>query len=155
MKHRKPKPADRRAQNEPSTRKVDALPTNVRELQEMVIALQHQVLQLQRMVFGRRSERLLPDDPGQGFLFGRIEPQEQMEELPSEPSQAEESSSPDESSEEDEEPAPRRHNANHRGRRPLPAHLMRCVHEIHPSEQDQTCPSCHHAKTIFGADVTE
>ena len=77
----------------------------------MVIALQHQVLQLQRMVFGRRSERLLPDDPGQGFLFGRIEPKEQPEEP-----QPEESPSSDESQEEDEEPAPRRRNANHRGR---------------------------------------
>lgn len=153
MKHRKPKP-DRRAQNKsqhkPAARQQDALPTNVRELQEMVIALQHQVLQLQRMIFGRRSERLLPDDPGQGFLFGRIEPKEEPEEA-----QAEESPSSDESPEEDEEPAPRRRNANHHGRRPLPAHLMRCVHEIHPPEQDQTCPSCRQAKTIFGADVTE
>ena len=104
----------------------------------MVIALQHQVLQLQRMLFGRRSERLVPDDPAQGFLFGRLEPQEQPEQ-----SQAEESSSSDEATEEDEEPAPRRRNANHRGRRPLPPHLMRCVHEIHPPESEQTCPSCH------------
>jgi transposase len=149
LKRRKPKP-DRRAQNKSAARKPDALPTNVRELQEMVIALQHQVLQLQRMVFGRRSERMLPDDPGQGFLFGRIEPAEQPEEP-----QTDESPSSDESPEEDEEPAPRRRNANHHGRRPLPVHLMRCVHDIHPPEADQTCPSCGHAKTIFGADVTE
>ena len=41
----------------------------------MVIALQHQVAQLQRMLFGRRSETLPADHPSQGFLFGRIEPQ--------------------------------------------------------------------------------
>lgn len=138
------------SQHKPAARKSDALPTNVPELQEMVIALQHQVLQLQRMVFGRRSERMLPDDPAQGFLFGRIEPKEEPE-----ASQAEESPSSDESPQEDEEPAPRRRNAHHRGRRPLPAHLMRCVHEIHPPEQDRTCPSCHKPKSIFGADVTE
>jgi transposase len=155
LKRHNHKPADRRSQNKSAARKPDALPTNVQELQERVVALQHQVLQLQRMVFGRRSERLLPDDPAQGFLFGRIEPQEQPEESQAEESQTAESSSSDESPQEDEEPAPRRRNANHRGRRPLPAHLMRCVHEIHPPEQDQTCPSCHHAKTIFGADVTE
>lgn len=143
MKHRKHK-------KQSTTRQPNALPTNVQDLQAMVIALQHQVLQLQRMLFGRRSERLLPDDPAQGFLFGRIEPQEQPEE-----SQVEEPPASDESADEDEEPAPRRRNTNHRGRRPLPAHLMRCVHEIHPSEQDQACPSCQHAKTIFGADVTE
>ena len=118
----------------------------------MVIALQHQVMQLQRMLFGRRSERLLPDDPAQGFLFGRIEPQEPQE---SQASPEESAPSQDEASEEDEEPAPQRRNRHHRGRRPLPAHLMRCVHEIHPPEPERTCPSCHQAKTIFGADITE
>jgi transposase len=126
------------------------LPTNVQDLQAMVIALQHQVLQLQRMLFGRRSERLVPDDPAQGFLFGRLEPQEQPEQ-----SQAEESSSSDEAPEEDEEPAPRRRNARHHGRRPLPTHLMRCVHDIHPPREEQTCPSCGHDKIIFGSDATE
>lgn len=119
----------------------------------MVIALQHQVLQLQRMLFGRRSERVLPDDPAQGFLFGRIEPQEQPEEAQASPEEA--PPSQDEASEEDEEPAPRRRNARHRGRRPLPPHLMRCVHDIHPPQEEQTCPSCGHDKTIFGRDVTE
>lgn len=129
----------------------DALPTNVRDLQAMVIALQHQVLQLQRMLFGRRSERLLPDDPAQGFLFGRIEPQEEPEESP-----AGESAPPDESPEEAEEPAPRTpRRTSHAGRRPLPAHLMRCVHDLHPSEEERTCPSCGEEKKIFGADVTE
>ena len=119
----------------------------------MVITLQHQVLQLQRMLFGRRSERLLPDDPSQGFLFGRIEPQEPQEE--SQPSQEESAPSQDEASEDDEEPAPRRCNTRHHGRRPLPAHLMRCVHDIHPSQEEQTCPSCGHGKTLFGCDATE
>jgi transposase len=139
--------------NKPVTRKADALPTNVQDLQAMVIALQHQVLQLQRMVFGRRSERLLPDDPSQGFLFGRIEPQEQQEETSA--SQEESAPSRDEASEEDEEPAPRRRSTRHHGRRPLPAHLMRCVYDIHPPQEEQTCPSCGHGKTIFGCDATE
>lgn len=149
LKHRKPKPAGQRSAQKPPVRKADALPTNVRELQEMVIALQHQVLQLQRMVFGRRSERLLPDDSAQGLLFGRIAPQEQPEEPEAEASPS------DDSSAEEDEPAPRRRQTRHHGRRPLPAHLMRCVHDIHPPESDQTCPSCHHAKMPFGTDVTE
>lgn len=146
MKRRKHKHAK---QPPTSVPRPDPLPTNVADLQEMVIALQHEVAQLRRMLFGRRSERLLPDDPAQGLLFGSIEPQE-----PTEQSQTEETS-PDEGPEHDEDPAPRRRNATHRGRRPLPAHLMRCVHEIHPPETEQICPSCDHAKTIFGADVTE
>jgi transposase len=131
----------------------DALPTNVQDLQAMVITLQHQVLQLQRMIFGRRSERVLADDPAQGFLFGRIEAQEQQ----AEPSPPDDESAPaeQEASEDEEEPAPKRRNADHPGRRPLPAHLMRCVHEIYPTQEEQTCPSCGHDKRIFGADVTE
>jgi len=116
----------------------------------MVIALQHQVAQLTRMLYGRRSERVLPDDPGQGLLFGRIDPQD---EPPSSPEG--ETSSEQDSSDEDEEPAPKRPKSRHRGRRPLPAHLMRCLHDIHPPQEEQTCPSCGTAKTVFGADVTE
>lgn len=110
----------------------------------MVIALQHQVMQLQRMLFGRRSEKLPPDAAGQGLLFGQVEPQVEQDAQP-------EASSEDDA---DEEPAPRRPSRHH-GRRPLPAHLMRCVHDIHPPQEEQTCPSCGTSKTIFGADVTE
>jgi hypothetical protein len=111
----------------------------------MVMALQHEVAQLRRMLFGRRSEKLLPDDPNQALLFGRIDPQEE--------SGAESSSGEEDTS--DEEPAPRRRRTCHHGRRPLPAHLMRCVHDIHPPEEERTCPSCGHAKRVFGRDVTE
>lgn len=120
----------------------------------MVIALQHQVAQLQRMLFGRRSETLPADHPSQGFLFGRIEPQEPQAEPDATQASTEATAPENESSAEDEEPAPARR-TRHRGRRPLPTHLMRCVHEIHPSQEEQTCPSCHHGKTIFGTDVTE
>ena len=119
----------------------------------MVVALQHQVAQLTRMLFGRRSERLWPDDPNQGFLFGRIDAQDPAGESPVAP-EGEPSPEP-EASDEDEEPAPPRSKSRHRGRRALPAHLMRCVHDIHPPQEEQTCPSCGTAKTIFGADVTE
>ncbi len=148
MKRRHPK----QAKHKPATRKPDPLPSNVADLQAMVIALQHEVAQLRRMLFGRRSEKLLPDDPNQGFLFGRIDPQEQPEEADT--SEAESAPSQDEASEDDEESAPRRR-TKHRGRRPLPTHLMRCVHDIHPPQEELTCPSCGTPKTVFGADVTE
>ena len=32
---------------------------------------------------------------------------------------------------------------------------MRCVHDIHPPQEEQTCPSCGHGKNIFGTDATE
>ena len=72
----------------------------------MVITLQHEVAQLRRMLFGRRSEKLLSDDPNQGLLFGRIDPQEQQEE--SQASEEESGSPQGKASEDDEEPAPRR-----------------------------------------------
>lgn len=139
--------------SKPVTRKADVLPTNVQDLQEMIKTLQFRILQLERMLFGRRSERLLSNDPAQGFLFGRIEPIEQQEE--SQVPQEESAPSQDEASEEDEEPAPQRRNTHHHGRRPLPAHLVRCVHDIHPPQEEQTCPSCGHGKNIFGTDATE
>lgn len=138
----------------PATRRPDPLPTDVQDLQAMVVALQHEVAQLKRMLFGRRSERLLPDDPGQGFLFGRIEAQMQQGDPSASPDDAA-SPEQDASHEEDEELALRRRASRHRGRRPLPAHLMRCVHDVHPPQEEQTCPCCGMAKSIFGADVTE
>jgi transposase len=143
LKHRHHK--HRHSQKPSVRRQPETLPSNVQDLQAMVMALQHEVAQLRRMLFGRRSERLLPDDPNQALLFGRIDPQEESGD----------SSSSEEQDASDEEPAPRRRPTCHRGRRPLPAHLMRCVHDIHPPEEERTCPSCGHAKRIFGRDVTE
>jgi transposase len=131
--------------------KPQPLPTSVEDLQAMVMALQHEVAQLRRMLFGRRSERLLPEDAGQGLLFGSVEPQAQE----SQPAAQEEQTAPEAGqSEEDEEPAPRR-KSRHHGRRPLPEHLMRCIHDIHPPAEEQTCSCCGQAKTLFGADITE
>jgi transposase len=144
LKHRKPQ----RTKPPKASRKQEPLPTNVKDLQAMVIALQHQVAQLTRMLYGRRSERLWPEDPGQGMLFGRVDPEDE----PPASSKDEGSSEHDAS---DEEPTPKRRKSAHRGRRPLPAHLMRCIHDLHPPQDEQTCPSCGTAKTVFGADVTE
>jgi len=107
----------------------------------MVTDLLGQVDYLKRMLFGRRSEKL-HDDPNQGVLFGRLEPDDRPEQ--------------EDDSEEDEETAPRRRRrTRHRGRRPLPAHLPRCTHEIHPPEEELICPCCGERKVVFAQDVTE
>jgi transposase len=114
------------------------LPTDVQQLQALVVELQEQVAYLTRMLFGRRSERLR-DDPNQQRLFG--EPLMPAEEA---------------SSEDDDEPdPPPRRRKRHKGRRPLPENLPRQIHEIHPPEDEQTCPDCGRPKDIFGQDVTE
>jgi transposase len=120
------------------------LPRDVGELQALVLELRQQVAYLTRMLFGRRSEKLPLDEPHQGLLFGQVTPQA-PEETPGE----------DATAAEDEEPAPRRYRRRHPGRRALPEHLLRCVHDLHPEPEDLTCPSCGQAKTRFGEDVTE
>jgi transposase len=118
-----------------------ALPTDVEALQTRIRELEDQVAYLTRMLFGRRSEKL-HDDPNQGLLFGRLETEDEPE--------------PEPASEEDEEtPSPRRRRTRHRGRRPLPAHLPRHTHEIHPPEEELTCPCCGEAKSVFASEVTE
>ena len=119
----------------------DQLPSDVEELKVLVLELLHENAHLKRMLFGRRSEKL-HDDPNQGVLFGRLEPDDH-------PAQ-------EDDSEDDEETTPRqRRRTRHRGRRSLPDHLPRCTHEIHPPEEEQTCPCCGERKVVFGQDVTE
>jgi len=89
------------------------------------------------MLFGRRSERLV-DDPNQQQLFGAA------------PAEA----APPDDDDDEPDPPPRRRK-RHKGRRPLPENLPRQVHEIHPPEDERTCPDCGRAKAIFGQDVTE
>jgi transposase len=123
-----------------TSRKPDELPTEVETLQAMVVDLCGQVEYLKRMLFGRRSDKL-QDDPSQGLLFGTPEGTEDQEE--------------DAPEEDEETPSRRRRRSRHRGRRPLPDHLPRCRHEIHPPEEELTCPCCGECKVVFGEDVTE
>lgn len=122
------------------SRKPEELPSDVEQLQTMIVELRQQVEYLKRMLFGRRSEKL-HDNPNQGVLFGRLEPDDGQEQ--------------EEVSEEDEGVPRRRRRTRHRGRRPLPDHLPRQTHEIHPPEEELTCPCCGERKVVFAQDVTE
>jgi transposase len=127
------------------------LPDDVNALKQMVIDLKNQVDILKRMVFGRRSEKRHDDamnDVHQGFLFGPIDPD-------AEDTEEQESKEEEEDPEAVPEPRRKKKRPRHRGRRPLPEHVMRCLHEIHPAEGERTCPCCQTPKTIFGQDVTE
>jgi transposase len=48
-----------------------------------------------------------------------------------------------------------RKNANHKGRKPLPADLPRKVIEIEPSEEEKACSVCNNEKQRIGSEVTE
>ena len=118
----------------------DTLPSDVKELQAIVRDLRDQVAYFKRMLFGRRSEKS-EDNPNQGLLFGGVEVRDEAEDGSHE--------------EEDETPPRKRRRPRHRGRVPLPDHLPRHTHEIHPPDAECTCSCCETAKKIIGQEVTE
>jgi transposase len=97
-----------------------------------------QIEWLKRQLFGRRSERI---DPNQ-LALGLGEPP--AEAVAAEPEAAAE---PEKTGETARRPG--------HGRRSLPRHLRRERIEYHPAASDLACPECHQERTCFGAEVTE
>ena len=130
-----------------------ALPNDVETLRQMVsqlladlrkaerenLDLQHQLGWFKRHVFGRRSEKL---DPNQLALFAEL--RQQLEAAQEAEDQAIEGQS-----------ALSQCKPSGHGRRPLPAHLPRERLEYHPDESDRTCPSCHTPMNKIGEEITE
>ena len=123
----------------------EQLPTNVDTLQQMVLTLLGQIddlsgqlYYLKRQLFGRKSEKL---DPQQRLLFeslysevqAKIEDQRQPKEKRSKA----------------------RKNANHKGRNPLPENLPREIIEIEPDQDEIICSACNSEKQRIGEEVTE
>jgi transposase len=101
--------------------------------------LRHQLDQLLRRLYGRRTERA---DPNQHELdLGLAEPAERDDE----------DDDPGAPGVEDA-PAPRR---RHRGRRKLPKDLPRTRIVLAPAPADLICSCCQEEKVRIGADVTE
>jgi transposase len=118
-------------------RQLDELAATTEERERAFECLKEQLLNLKRMMFGPRRERL-PEAPGQGHLFDA----ETAPSVPAEPDT-------------DDPPAvdPPQRRKGH-GRRPIPDHLPRTdvLHDV--AAADQTC-ACGRAKTKIGEDVTE
>jgi transposase len=102
--------------------------------------LQHQLEQLLRRLYGRKSETL---DPNQLLLFAR----EILEATAAEPETTPEP--------EPTVPAPKKPPAQGHGRKPLPANLprRRVVHDV-PLEE-RPCPDCGLERRCFGEEVRE
>jgi transposase len=105
--------------------------------------LQHQLEQLLRRVYGRKSEKL---DPNQLLLFAR------------EILAASETTSPSNQPQPDAAPAqaePRHSQKNGHGRKPLPAGLPRkpVVHDLAPEQLP--CPECGTVRTKIGEEIRE
>jgi transposase len=123
----------------------EQLPNDVSMLKQMVLTLlgqiddlQGQLYYLKRQLFGKKSEKLSPD---QRMLFENL--YNQIE------AKIEEKKQPK------VESAPKRKNQNHNGRRPLPQDLPRETIEITPAEDQMVCDSCGSQKSKIGEEVTE
>jgi transposase len=121
----------------------EQLPDDIHVLRQMVLqllanvdSLQHELGWYKRYLFGRRSEKL---DPNQQMLFDLLGQAIERREaavpapVPKAPAQA----------------------SHRNGRVPLPQHLPRERIEYHPSEQDLQCPVCGQRKEPMGEEVTE
>jgi len=118
-------------------RLLDELAATTEERERAYACLKEELLNLKRMMFGPRRERL-PEAPGQGHLFGEADPPN----TPPEPA--------------DDGPAaagPPNRRKGH-GRRPIPDHLPRQDVRHDVADDDQTC-ACGRAKTKIGEDVAE
>jgi transposase len=107
-------------------------------LLEQIDDLQGQLYYLKRQLFGKKSEKL---DPQQRLLFESLYTQVQAKVDQQRHAKAKK-----------EKP---RTNANHRGRKPLPENLRRETIEIEPSKEERVCDHCGSAKSRIGEEVTE
>jgi len=116
---------------------LDELAATTEERERAFACLKEELLNLKRMMFGPRRERL-PEAPGQGHLFDEADPPNTLPE-PTDDSPAGAES-------------PKRRKGH--GRRPIPDHLPRQEIRHDVAAADQTC-ACGREKTKIGEDVTE
>ena len=121
------------------------LPTSVDTLQEMVLTLLGQIDDLsgqlhylKRQLFGKKSEKL---DPQQRLLFESLYSEVQAK--------------IDEQRQPKVKKPKARKNSNHKGRKPLPANLPRETIEIEPDQDEMICSACNNEKQRIGSEETE
>lgn len=131
-----------------ATSSMEQLPTDVSILQQMVLTLLGQIddlngqlYYLKRQLFGKKSEKL---DPAQRLLFENL-----YDEIKA---KVEEQRSP---KTDPVKKVRKKKNANHKGRKPLPADLPRKTIDIDPSEDQKVCSVCHNEKQRIGTEITE
>jgi transposase len=122
---------------EAAHRLIRELLATLREQTHLNANLQHQLEQLLRRLYGRKSEKL---DPNQLLLFAR----EILEAAAAEPTPEPEPA-----------PSPPKPPAKGHGRKPLPASLPRkpVVHDV-PLEK-RLCPECGGQRTCFAREIRE
>jgi transposase len=127
---------------EAAHRLIRELLTTLRQQTHLNDKLQHQLEQLLHRIYGRKSERL---DPNQLLLFAREILEAAGPEMPPEP---EPTPAP-------VTPTPENRPTKGHGRKPLPAGLprKRVVHDVPP--QQRLCPDCGGDRACIGEEVRE
>lgn len=118
----------------------------VQELRQRVEILTNQLAQIQRMVYGRRSEKTNPDQLAMFAQGDSIASGEKDEE-------SQEDQSPDLEEEDAPSKQKKRYRRHHPGRHPLPDHLERTEIHLHPD--NQTCECCRAELAPAGEEVSE
>ena len=123
----------------------EQLPNDTDTLKDMVLTLlgqiddlQGQLYYLKRQLFGKKSEKLSPD---QRLLFENL--YTQIEAKIEQQNQAK------------PEATRKKGSGNHKGRNPLPAHLERETTHIDPSQEERFCDIHHKEKRPMGTETTE
>jgi transposase len=132
-------------ENELLRGQVSQLLEQIEDLRRERDSLQETLAKLQRLTYGKKSEKL---DPAQLML-----------DLEGEARLAEEVPLPkhgfvDEAPDAEDGPAQEKR-LRHPGRTPLPVHLPRRRKEIHPAPEDRICSCCHKEMTAIGEEITE
>jgi transposase len=125
---------------------LEQLPGEVPVLQQMVLTLladvddlRRQLLWYKNHVFGRKSEKL---DPNQAWLFEALGQATGQTSL-ADPAQASVPAKPKATA------------SNHKGRKALPANLPRQRMEHHPDQKELICGQCGQSKQKIGEEITE
>jgi transposase len=129
------------------------LAKTVHAQEHLIAKLQHQLEQLLRQRYGRRSEKL---DPAQLLLFAReILTAMGTEPAATQPAAGESAAGESAPPEQPAEPASNPIKKNGHGRKPLPASLPRrpVLHDVDP--QQLPCPDCGALRTKIGEEVRE
>jgi transposase len=113
-----------------------------RNLEERYRVLEEKHLTLVRMFFGKRSEKLTPEDETQGLLFNEAE----------DGIAAEDARSP---SDEAAVIQVQAHERKKRGRKPIPDNIPReeVIHDL--SDDEKKCPCCGNARPLIGTEESE
>jgi transposase len=127
-----------------ATSPIGQLPDDANTLKQMVLTLlgeiddlNGQLYYLKRQLFGKKSEKL---NPNQRMLFEQL---------------YEETKAKVEEQRKPKARKTKKRKVKHNGRNPLPADLPRKTIEREPTEEEKICPVCNNQKSVIGTETTE